>query len=48
MGCPIRLSETPARPGRLAPALGQHTEEVLLELGVTWDELASLRAARAI
>jgi CoA:oxalate CoA-transferase len=48
IGCPIRLSETPARPGRLAPELGQHTEEVLLELGLTWDEIAELRRARAI
>jgi len=48
IGCPIRLSETPARPGRFAPELGQHTEEVLLELGLGWDEIARLRNARAI
>ena len=48
MGCPIRLSDTPARPGRLAPEIGQHTEEVLLELGLGWDEIAALREARAI
>jgi len=48
MGCPIRLSETPARPGRVAPEIGQHTEEVLLELGLDWDEIAALRRARAI
>ena len=48
MGCPIRLSETPARPGRLAPELGQHTEEVLLELGIGWDEIATLREVGAI
>ena len=48
VGCPIRLSETPARPGRLAPEIGQHTEEALLELGLDSDEIAALRAARAI
>jgi crotonobetainyl-CoA:carnitine CoA-transferase CaiB-like acyl-CoA transferase len=48
VGCPIRLSDTPARPGRSAPEIGQHTEEVLLELGLERDEIAALRAARAI
>ena len=48
MGSPIRFSETPARPGRLAPELGQHTEEVLLELGLSWDEIGALREAGAI
>jgi len=48
VGCPIRLSDTPARPGRYAPELGQHTEEVLLEIGIDWDEIAMLRRARAI
>jgi crotonobetainyl-CoA:carnitine CoA-transferase CaiB-like acyl-CoA transferase len=48
IGCPIRLSDTPARPGRLAPEIGQHTEEVLLELGLGWDEIGALRRARAI
>jgi crotonobetainyl-CoA:carnitine CoA-transferase CaiB-like acyl-CoA transferase len=47
-GSPIRLSETPARPGRLPPELGQHTEEVLLELGLSWDDIGALREAGAI
>jgi crotonobetainyl-CoA:carnitine CoA-transferase CaiB-like acyl-CoA transferase len=48
LGCPIRLSDTPARPGQHAPEIGQHTEEVLLELGLDWDEISALRRARAI
>ena len=48
VGCPIRMSDTPTRPGALAPELGQHTEEVLLELGYDWDEIAALRDAKAI
>ncbi|MEZ4331813.1 MAG: CoA transferase [Myxococcota bacterium] len=48
IGCPIRFSDTPARPGRFAPELGQHTEEVLLELGLDWDEIGALRRARAL
>ena len=31
-----------------APELGQHTEEVLLELGLAWDELSRLKQAGAI
>ena len=42
-GCPIRMSDTPAQPGGLAPELGQHTEELLLEAGLDWDEIAALR-----
>ena len=39
--------EAPA-PRAPAPELGQHTEEVLLELGRDWDEIAALRAAGAL
>ncbi len=43
-GIPVRLSETPGRVERLANELGQHTEEVLMEIcGYTWDDLAKLR-----
>ena len=31
-----------------APDLGQHTEEVLLELGLSWDDLAKYKEAGAI
>ncbi|MCH2169136.1 CoA transferase [Myxococcota bacterium] len=48
VGCPIRLSDTPARPGQVAPELGQHTEEVLLEHGFDWEQIAALREQGAL
>lgn len=48
VGVPIRMSDTPSRPGELAPELGQHTEEVLLELGLEWDEITALRKANVL
>jgi len=45
---PVRYGATPVtKPGR-APELGQHTEEVLLELGYEWSEIGALRRAGAI
>jgi crotonobetainyl-CoA:carnitine CoA-transferase CaiB-like acyl-CoA transferase len=47
-GTPISLNgevETESRP---APEHGQHTEEVLLEVGYTWEEIAALREAEVI
>ena len=43
VGNPITLSDTPLSPPAPAPELGQHTEEVLLEVGYTWEEIAALR-----
>ena len=43
VGTPIRMSETPLEPGAVAPELGQHTEEVLLEHGYTWEDIGALR-----
>jgi crotonobetainyl-CoA:carnitine CoA-transferase CaiB-like acyl-CoA transferase len=48
IGCPIRLSHTPAEPGEYAPELGQHTEEILLELGYDWDEINTLRQSNIL
>jgi crotonobetainyl-CoA:carnitine CoA-transferase CaiB-like acyl-CoA transferase len=48
VGLPVIFSKTPGRIRNLAPEMGQHTEEVLLEAGYTWDELAELREQRAI
>ena len=43
IGTPIRMSATPLEPSAVAPELGQHTEEVLLEHGYTWDDITALR-----
>jgi crotonobetainyl-CoA:carnitine CoA-transferase CaiB-like acyl-CoA transferase len=48
LGSPIKLSATPADANRRAPLLGEHTHEVLTELGLSEDEIAALRRANAI
>jgi formyl-CoA transferase/CoA:oxalate CoA-transferase len=45
---PVRFSETPARVLLDAPELGAHTEEVLLELGYSWEQIDSFRRGGAI
>ena len=49
VGVGIDLSESPgAIAASKAPELGQHTEEVLLELGYTWEDIASLKEENVI
>ncbi|MDP6511169.1 MAG: CoA transferase [Dehalococcoidia bacterium] len=49
VACPIRFSRTPARIQSPAPELGQHTEEVLLDVaGLNWDDIIQLRDEGAI
>ena len=44
VGVPVRLSETPGSVRTPAPELGQHTEEILLDvLGCDWDRISALR-----
>jgi crotonobetainyl-CoA:carnitine CoA-transferase CaiB-like acyl-CoA transferase len=45
---PLRLSETPLRPERPAPALGSGTDEVLAEAGYGRTEIESLRTSGVI
>ena len=44
----MRFSETPARIWRMAPRLGEHTEEVLREAGLSRAQVEELRAEKAI
>ena len=43
VGNPIRFSASPMRTSAIVPVLGQHTEEVLLEAGFSWDDIEELR-----
>ena len=48
VGAPWRFSETPAEIAPAAPELGQHSEEILQELGYTWEQIAELREQGAL
>jgi crotonobetainyl-CoA:carnitine CoA-transferase CaiB-like acyl-CoA transferase len=43
LGTPVKLSDTPLIPGRPAPLLGQHTDEVLAGVGFSDAEIGSMR-----
>lgn len=45
---PIELSETPPSIRRHAPEFGEHTEEVLLEMGYTWEDITAFKEAKVI
>ncbi len=47
VGCPIKLSESPADVVR-SPLLGEHSDEVLAELGFSQTEIGSMREAGVI
>lgn len=48
VGVPIGMSEATIEPRGPAPELGQHTEETLLSLGYSWEDIASLREKKVI
>jgi crotonobetainyl-CoA:carnitine CoA-transferase CaiB-like acyl-CoA transferase len=47
-GTPITYNGEVRTESPPAPEMGQHTEEVLLEFGYSWEEIAALREEGAI
>ena len=45
---PVMMSKTPANVRMAAPEFGQHTEEVLLEYGFSWEDIARFKDEGAI
>jgi crotonobetainyl-CoA:carnitine CoA-transferase CaiB-like acyl-CoA transferase len=48
LGLPVKFSETPGDVHRVPPALGEHTEEILHEIGVGDEDLRRLREEKII
>jgi len=48
IGIPIKLSETPGKITSLAPSLGQHTKEILQELGYSAEAIEGFRREKVI
>ena len=45
---PVQFSKTPAEVKTAAPEYAQHTEEVLLEIGYTWEDIAKFQEEEVI
>jgi len=45
---PLQFNRTPAKIRSTAPECGQHTEEILLELGYSWEDMLGLKDRKVI
>ena len=43
LATPVKFSDNPASIHATCPELGQHNEEIILELGYTWDDIARFK-----
>jgi len=48
LGLPVKLRKTPGQPQGPSPILGQHTEEILLKLGYSSQDIAAMEAEKVI
>lgn len=48
LGVPVKLSETPGAVTRPAPTLGQHTIQILTEVGYSTEEIEAMREAGVV
>lgn len=47
-GEPVYMSKTPAKIVAGTPELGEHTEEILLDMGYGWEDIANFKEKKAI
>ncbi len=45
---PVKFVQNPAEVKGPAPEIGQHTEEILLDFGYTWEDIAQFKAKNVI
>ena len=43
LSTPVKFSDNPASLRTTSPELGQHNEEIILELGYSWDDIAQFK-----
>jgi crotonobetainyl-CoA:carnitine CoA-transferase CaiB-like acyl-CoA transferase len=48
LGLPVKFSETPGDVHRIPPALGEHTDEILREIGLDDEDLGRLRELKIV